>query len=44
MQGQDVALLLKLAIQNAPQVPSKDLAESLFICIPPGKTILSVGF
>jgi len=30
MQGQDVALLLKLAIQNAPQVPSKDLAESLF--------------
>jgi hypothetical protein len=31
MQGQDVALLLKLAIQNEPQVPSKDLAESLFI-------------
>jgi hypothetical protein len=31
MQGQDVALLLKLAIQDAPQVPSKDLAESLFI-------------
>ena len=31
MQGQDVALLLKLAIQNAPQVPSKDLAESPFI-------------
>jgi hypothetical protein len=31
MQGQDVALLLKLAIQNGPQVPSKNLAESLFI-------------
>lgn len=31
MQGQDIALLLKLAIQNEPQVPSKDLAESLFI-------------
>jgi hypothetical protein len=31
MQGQDVALLLKLAIQNEPQVQSKDLAESLFI-------------
>lgn len=31
MQGQDVALLLKLAIQNEPQVPSKDLAESLSI-------------
>jgi hypothetical protein len=31
MQGQDVALLLKLAIQNDPQVPSKNLAESLFI-------------
>jgi predicted transcriptional regulator len=31
MQGQDVALLLKLAIQNEPQVPSKNLAESLFI-------------
>jgi hypothetical protein len=31
MQGQDVALLLKLAIQIGPQVPSKNLAESLFI-------------
>ncbi len=31
MQGQDIALLLKLAIQNELQVPSKDLAESLFI-------------
>jgi hypothetical protein len=31
MQGQDIALLLKLAIQNEPQVQSKDLAESLFI-------------
>ena len=31
MQGQDVALLLKLAMQNEPQMPSKDLAESLFI-------------
>ncbi|HMH15324.1 MAG TPA: hypothetical protein VK578_19650 [Edaphobacter sp.] len=31
MQGQDIALLLKLAVQNEPQVPSKNLAESLFI-------------
>jgi hypothetical protein len=31
MQGQDVAILLKLAIQNEPQVPSKSLADSLFI-------------
>ena len=31
VQGQDVALLLKLAILNEPQVPSKNLAESLFI-------------
>jgi hypothetical protein len=31
MQGQDIALLLKLAIQNKPQVPSKSLAASLFI-------------
>jgi hypothetical protein len=31
MQGQDIALLLKLAIQNEPHVPSKSLAESLFI-------------
>ena len=31
MQGQDIALLLKLAIQNEPNLPSKDLAASLFI-------------
>lgn len=31
MQGQDVALLLKLAIENDPRVPSKNLADSLFI-------------
>ncbi len=31
MQGQDIALLLKLATQNDPQVLSKNLAESLFI-------------
>lgn len=31
MQGQDIALLLKLAIQNEPQLPSKSLADSLFI-------------
>ena len=31
VQGQDVELLLKLAILNEPQVPSKNLAESLFI-------------
>ena len=31
MQAQDIAILLKLAIQNGAQVPSKDLAESLFI-------------
>jgi hypothetical protein len=31
MQGQDIALLLKLAVQNDPRVPSKSLAESLFI-------------
>jgi hypothetical protein len=31
MQGQDIAILLKIAIQNAPQVPSKNLAESLFV-------------
>jgi len=31
VQGHDVALLLKLAILNKPQVPSKNLAESLFI-------------
>jgi hypothetical protein len=31
MQGQDIALLLKLAIQDEPNLPSKDLAASLFI-------------
>lgn len=31
MQGQDIALLLKLAIQDEPTLPSKDLAASLFI-------------
>jgi len=31
MQGQDIALLLKLAITGDPQVPSKTLAETLFI-------------
>ena len=31
MASLDVALLLKLAMQNEPLVPSKDLAESLFI-------------
>jgi hypothetical protein len=31
MQGQDIAILLKLAIQNAPQTLSKNLAESLFV-------------
>jgi hypothetical protein len=31
MQGQDIALLLKLAIHKEPRVPSKALAESLFI-------------
>ena len=31
MQGQDIALLLKLAVQNEPRVQSKSLAESLFI-------------
>jgi hypothetical protein len=31
MQGQDIALLLKLVIQTEPRTPSKDLAESLFI-------------
>ncbi|HEY4382655.1 MAG TPA: helix-turn-helix domain-containing protein [Acidobacteriaceae bacterium] len=31
MQGQDIALLLKLAVQNEPLIPSKTLAESLFI-------------
>jgi hypothetical protein len=31
MQGQDIALLLKLALHNERHVPSKSLAESLFI-------------
>jgi len=31
MQGQDIAILLKLAIQNVPQTPSKNLAESLSV-------------
>ena len=31
MQGQDIALLLKLALHDAPRVQSKDLAASLFI-------------
>jgi hypothetical protein len=31
VQGQDIALLLKLAIQNEPNLPSKELAEGLFI-------------
>jgi hypothetical protein len=31
MQGQDIALLLKLAIHEEDHVPSKNLAESLFI-------------
>ena len=31
MQGQDIAILLKLVIQNAPRTPSKTLAESLSV-------------
>lgn len=31
MQGQDIALLLKLAIQDEPSIQSKSLAESLSI-------------
>ena len=31
MQGQDIALLLRLAIQDGPRLRSKDLAESLSI-------------
>jgi hypothetical protein len=31
MQGQDIALLLKLAIQNEPAIQSKSLAEALSI-------------
>ena len=31
MQGQDIAILLKLATQNAPQMPSKKLSESLYV-------------
>jgi hypothetical protein len=36
MQGQDIALLLKLAIQDESRVLSKSLAESLFISLPFG--------
>ena len=35
MQGQDIALLLKLAIQDGPRLQSKDLAEGL--CISPSE-------
>jgi DNA-binding IscR family transcriptional regulator len=31
MQGQDIAILLKLAIQDDRSLPSKELAASLFI-------------
>jgi DNA-binding transcriptional ArsR family regulator len=31
MQGQDIAILLKLAIQKASQTPSRNLAESLSV-------------
>lgn len=31
MQGQDIALLLKLVTQNEPRIQSKHLAEELFI-------------
>ena len=31
MQGQDVALLLKLAVLKEPRVPSKELAAGLFV-------------
>lgn len=31
MHGQDIAILLKLAIQNAPETPSRNLAESLSV-------------
>lgn len=31
MQGQDIALLLKLVSLNEPMVPSKDLAASLYL-------------
>lgn len=31
MQGQDIALLLQLSIQNEPKLPSKDLAAKLAI-------------
>jgi DNA-binding MarR family transcriptional regulator len=31
MQGQDIALLLKLSIQNEPAIQSKSLAEELSI-------------
>jgi hypothetical protein len=35
MQGQDIALLLKLAIQSEPRIQSKSVAESL--CISPSE-------
>jgi DNA-binding transcriptional regulator YhcF (GntR family) len=31
MQGQDIALLLQLALQDDPRLPSKSLAENLAI-------------
>jgi len=31
MQGQDIAILLKLAVQNEPNIPSKSIAESLYV-------------
>jgi hypothetical protein len=31
MQGQDIALLLKLAVQRDPRIQSKSLAQSLFV-------------
>jgi hypothetical protein len=31
MQGQDIALLLKLAVLNNPNVPSKELAAGLYV-------------
>ena len=31
MKGQDIAILLKLAIQNEPKIPSKSIAETLYV-------------
>lgn len=31
MPGQDIALLLKLAVLNNPSVPSKELATGLYV-------------